>query len=93
MDRRRGFLAKHYPIWAGITAVHVDPLWEGVRRDVPVREYLRAVSTGPLAPLVFAITTLGDAMWLGVSFRTADVSRPTAEGVARNFLHCIASLT
>jgi hypothetical protein len=92
-DRRRGFLAKHYPIWAGITAVHVDPLWERVRREMPAGEYLRAVSTGPLAPLVLAITTLGDAMWLGLSFRTGDVSRQTAERVARNFLHCIASLT
>jgi hypothetical protein len=91
-DRRRRFLAKHYPLWAGISAVHVDPLWEKVCRDLPAREYLRAVSTGPLAPLVFAITTLGDAMWLGVSFRTADVSQQTAERVARNFLHCIASL-
>jgi hypothetical protein len=91
--RRRGFLAKHYPIWAGITAVHVDPLWDRVRREMPAGEYLRAVSTGPLAPLVLAITTLGDAMWLGLSFRPADVSRQTAERVARNFLHCIASLT
>ena len=93
IDRRRGYLAKHYPIWAGITGVHVDPLWERVRRGMPAGEYLRAVSTGPLAPLVLAITTLGDAMWLGLSFRTADVSRQTAERVGRNFLHCIASLT
>ena len=91
-DQRRRFLAKHYPIWAGISAVHVDPLWEGLRREAPAREYLRAVSTGPLSPLVFAITTLGNAMWLGVSFRTADVSRQTAERVTKNFQQCIASL-
>ena len=92
-EQRRSFLAKHYPIWAGVSAVHVDPLWEAVRRPVPASEYLRAVSTGPLAPIVLAITTLGDALWVGVTFRTADVARKTAEQVAQNFQRCIASLT
>ena len=91
-EQRRGFLAKHYPIWAGVSAVLVDPLWEGIRRPVPASEYLRAVSTGPLAPIVLAITTLGDALWVGVTFRTADVTRTTAEAVTQNFQRCVASL-
>jgi hypothetical protein len=90
--QRRCFLAKHYPIWAGISAVHVDPLWEGGFHGAAPGEYLRAVSTGPLAPLVFALTTLGDVAWLGVSFRACDVGRETAERVARDFLRIIGSL-
>jgi hypothetical protein len=70
LPQRRCFLAKHYPIWAGLTAIHVDPLWNGAPAPAPASEYLRAVSTGPLAPLVFAISTLGDVAWLGVSFRS-----------------------
>jgi hypothetical protein len=90
--QRRCFLAKHYPIWAGLTALRVDPLWGGARGGAQFCDYLRAVSTGPLAPLVFAVTTLGETMWLGVSFRTADVETATAERVAQEFLRRMASL-
>src|SRR5262249_3909990 len=74
VERRRGYFAKHYPIWAGVSAVHVDPLWALALPELPAGEYLRAVSTGPLAPMVFAISTLGSALWVGVTFRSADVS-------------------
>ena len=91
-ERRGCFLAKHYPIWAGLSAVHVDPLWQDEPDDALPSEYLRAVSTGPLAPLVFAITTLAGAMWLGVSYRTPDVGAEAAERTARAFLDHIRSL-
>jgi hypothetical protein len=91
-DQRRCFFAKHYPIWGGITSLYVDPLWNGASGATPLSEYVRAVSTGPLAPLVFAITTLGDAAWLGVTYRTADVSTEAADAAAQGFLRCIASL-
>jgi len=41
---------------------------------------------------VLAVTTLGGTMWLGVSFRTADVEAATAERVAQEFLRHMASL-
>jgi hypothetical protein len=90
-DQRRRLLAKHYPLWAGLTNVHADPLWRAAR-EAESPEYLRAVPTGPLAPIVFAITTLGGVLHIGVSFRSADVSRELAEGVATEFLRCIHSL-
>ena len=90
--QRRCFLAKHYPIWAGLTALRVDPLWQGASAGTQLGEYRRAVSTGPLAPLVFAATTLGETMWLGVSFRTADIDAGTAERVAQEFLRHMTGL-
>jgi len=91
-EQRRCFFAKHYPIWGGITSLYVDPLWNGASGASPLSEYVRAVSTGPLSPLVFAITTLGGAVWLGVTFRTADVKADAAEAAAHAFLRCIESL-
>jgi len=85
-ERRRGFFAKHYAIWAGMTSLNVDPLWRIAPGSGAPPEYARAVPTGPLAPMVFAITTFRGAMHLGVSFRTADVSRETAERVATTLL-------
>jgi hypothetical protein len=55
-------------------------------------EYLRAIPTGPLAPIVMAITTLGGVIELGVSFRRADVSRELAEGLTAEFLRQLRAL-
>jgi hypothetical protein len=85
-ERRRRFFAKHYAIWAGMTSLNIDPLWRIAPGSGAPPEYTRAVPTGPLAPMVFAITTFRGAMHLGVSFRTADVSRETAERVATTLL-------
>ncbi|TMH60863.1 MAG: hypothetical protein E6H55_10770 [Betaproteobacteria bacterium] len=91
-DRRQCFLAKHYPIWAGITSLNIDSLWAGPRPGAAALEYLRAVPTGPLAPLVVAATTLGGVLQLGFSFRAADISRDIIERVAAEFIHHIETL-
>ena len=90
-DRRQCFLAKHYPIWAGITSLNIDSLWVDLRAGAPA-EYLRAVPTGPLAPLVVAATTLGGVLQLGFSFRAADISRDTVQRVADEFIRHIETL-
>jgi hypothetical protein len=91
-DRRPCFLAKHYPLWAGVTGLDVDALWPSPRGLGPRPEYLRAVPTGPLAPIVFAITTFGGVMQIGVSFRRTDVSRELAAALAAEFLRHIRLL-
>jgi hypothetical protein len=91
-DRRQCFLAKHYPIWAGITSLNIDSLWVDPCAGAPAAEYLRAVPTGPLAPLVVAATTLGGVLQLGFSFRAADISRDTVQRVADEFIRHIETL-
>ena len=39
-----------------ITLVNVDALWENAGGKMPAPEYLRAVPTGPLVPVVVAVT-------------------------------------
>jgi hypothetical protein len=70
-DRRRRFYAKNYPVWGAITMLNVNTLWAAAGGRMPPPEYLRAVSTGPLAPVVMAVTTAGDLMHLGISYRSA----------------------
>jgi hypothetical protein len=91
-DERQCFLAKQYPIWAGITGLNIDSLWVVPRTGAPPPEYLRAVPTGPLAPLVVAATTLGGVLQLGFTFRAADISRDTVQRVAAEFIRCIENL-
>lgn len=91
-ERRQRFLAKHYPLWAGVTSLNIDALWsEATLRDAPI-SYTRAVPTGPLAPLAIAVTTFRGTLQIGVSFRAADVTSETATGVGRALLGQIEAL-
>lgn len=91
--RREGFYAKYHPVWGGVTPLNVDALWgKSGRNDVQSWEYFRAVPTGPLCPLVFAVTTAQNTMHVGVSYRTAAFSRATVDDVTASFRRCIDGL-
>ncbi len=89
---RKEFFAKHYAVWAGTTPLNVAPLWAlaGGRGAAP--EYLRAVSTGPLAPMVCAISTTDEAVNVGITYRTAAFDRSTVDGLVADTLARIRSL-
>ncbi|UCD35998.1 MAG: hypothetical protein JSU90_03965, partial [Nitrospiraceae bacterium] len=68
--RKEKFYSKYNPVWAGITNININTAggWPEYPGDVPA-DYLRAVSTGQAAPLVFSFTTLHDKIQVGVSYR------------------------
>ena len=78
--RRPMFYAKHQPLWAGLTNLNLSALWRPADGSAPP-DYFRAVSTGPATPLVFSITTAGDRLNVGVSFRTTVFLKPDVERV------------
>ena len=76
--QRAAFYAKSYPIWAGISTLNLNALWprtSPTHAADPPPLYIRGVPTGPLAPLVVAVTTVGDMLYAGVSHRTAAFRR------------------
>ncbi len=79
-------------MWAGCTPLDVDALWRDAGGGTPPREYLRAVSTGPLAPLVVAVTTAGEGLHLGISFRTAAFTREEISRIGDDILACLRRL-
>lgn len=91
--RRHRFYAKHYPVWAGLTALDVNRIWS--RTDDPRTgrlDYLRAVPTGPLCPLVLAATTTHDVLHIAIAFRTAAFSPSAVDDIAAAFLRSIDQL-
>ncbi len=62
----------------------------GVSGSAP--EYLRGVSTGPLSPMVVALSTSGDVVNVGISFRTTAFERSTIDGLVADILRDIKSL-
>jgi len=74
-EQRARFYAKSYPIWAGLSMLNVNALWARSNEAAAPPVYIRGVPTGPLAPLVVAVTTVGSTLYAGISFRTAAFAR------------------
>jgi len=77
---KRKFYQKHYPLWGGITNMNLNALWSQQDGGPRITDYARAVSTGPATPLVLSITTFGERVNVGLSYRTTVFS---TENVAR----------
>jgi hypothetical protein len=69
-ERRARFFPKHYPLWGGVTNMNLNPVWPQPEHG-PGVDYLRAVSTGPVTPLVLSLTTVRNVVNVGLTFRTA----------------------
>jgi hypothetical protein len=79
--QQQTFHEKNYPVWAGITMLNVDALWAD--GGLPARAgYVRAISTGPLTPMVVGATTAGKALEVVITYRVAAFERAVAESVA-----------
>jgi len=85
-EQRMRVYAKNYPVGAGMSSLNVNALWRDDGAPAPL--YVRGVPTGPLSPIVVAITTCGDTLCAGVSYRTTavtarDIDRMRADIVGR----------
>lgn len=81
--QRARFHGKAYPVWAGTSSVNVDALWPAAGNS-PVPGYLRAIPTGPLAPMVVAITRTRGELLLGFSYRTGAFSAMDVDKIAKS---------
>ncbi len=82
--QQRRLYAKHYPLWGGITNMNLNVLWQRTGSGAPL-DYFRGVSTGPVTPLVLSVTTVGDRVNIGVSYRTTVFSRTAIEDLQQRF--------
>lgn len=89
--RKRSFYQKHCPLWGGITNMNINPLWEEQAQEGPL-DYLRAVSTGPVTPLVLSVTTVGERVNVGLSYRTTVFSAAEIGMVQSRLADGVASL-
>jgi hypothetical protein len=84
-ERRKTFYAKSHPLWGGITNMNLNGLWEPAGGPAPL-DYFRGVSTGPITPLVLSVTTIGERLNLGLSYRTAVFSKREIQNLQGRFL-------
>jgi hypothetical protein len=90
-EYRKKLYQKHYPLWGGITNMNLNSLWPP-RPAEPPMDYFRAVSTGPVTPLVLSVTTARDVVNIGLSHRSTVFSAQNAGQMKIDFLRLVAGL-
>jgi hypothetical protein len=91
LERRGKLYQKHYPLLGGLTNMDANRVWPGPPESRP-EDYLRAVSTGPITPLVCSITTVGRAVNVGLSYRSTAFREPEIERIKDCFLKALEFL-
>jgi len=89
--RKRSFYQKHCPLWGGITNMNLNTHWEEQAQGGPL-DYLRAVSTGPVTPLVLSVTTVGERVNVGLSYRSTVFSAEEIRQVQSHLVDGVARL-
>src|SRR5262245_38305846 len=90
-DWMKKFYQKHFPLWGGITNMNLNSLWKQQEEEEPI-DYFRAVSTGPVTPLVVSVTTVRDWVNIGLTYRTTVFSVADIEHVKKFFLETVKRL-
>ena len=90
-EHQNSFFPKYYPLWGGITNMNLNPLWEqeGATRLI---DYFRAVSTGPITPLVLSVTTVRDVVNIGLTFKKTVFAAWEIEGFISDLRNAINHL-
>jgi len=81
---RKKFYIKRYPLWGGITNMNLNPLWP-MGDEEGATDYYRAVSTGPITPLVLSITTVRDIVNIGLTYKKAVFTPSGVETLISDF--------
>ena len=83
-EARKSFYAKYYPLWGGITNVNLNTVWEQNKEEGAI-DYLRAVSTGPITPLVLSATTVKDKVNVGLTYKKTVFPESTIDSFVSDF--------
>jgi hypothetical protein len=83
------FYRKEMPLAGGISNVDLSKDWPADHYPGLVTDYVRVSPTGPMTPLVFTTTTLGDRFNLGMTHRTGLISPDLAAVIAGTFVRLL----
>jgi hypothetical protein len=86
------FYQKNIPLAGGISNVNMNRSWAAEFHPRPLLEYIRVSPTGPMMPLVFATTTLGEDFHFALTYRPTIVGEESADKMAGTFLEWLAGL-
>lgn len=86
------FYRKDFPLAGGISSVDLRRTWVADWHPRVVHRYARVSPTGPMTPVVFTATTLGESLDVGLTYRTGLLSPEQADALARRFIDTLDNL-
>ncbi len=86
------FYQKHLPLAGGISNVNMNRSWAAEYHPSPLLDYIRVSPTGPIMPLVFATTTLGQRFHVALTYRPSIVNSINVDPMAGTFRDFLAAL-
>jgi hypothetical protein len=86
------FYRKRVPLAGGISNVNMNRSWAARYHPDPLREYIRVSPTGPMMPLVFTTTTLGNEFHFGLTRRASLIDDARAAALAGAFMNRLDQL-
>jgi len=79
------FYRKRVPLAGGISNINLNRDWPARFHPSPLLDYVRVSPTGPMMPLVFTPTTLGDHLHVGFTYRSNLIDDRRAKEMTRDF--------
>ncbi len=84
--RLAAFYRNYMPLSGGISNVNMNRAWPAKYHPSPLLDYIRAAPTGPMVPLVIAVTTIGKRLTFVLTRRASLVDRVRGAELARTFV-------
>jgi hypothetical protein len=91
-DRLPAFYRKRFPLAAGISNVNLNRTWVGEHFGNEITDYFRVSPIGPIMPLVFTPSTVGETLNFGMTYRESVISEELAATIAREFSDQLVTL-
>ena len=86
------FYRKRVPLAGASSNVNLNRCWASKYASGPVLDYIRVAPTGPMTPLVFATTTLGNHLSIGLTYRSAIIPPSQAAILGHEFISRLQQL-
>jgi hypothetical protein len=86
------FYRKRIPLAGASSNVNLNHCWAGKYADNPILDYIRVAPTGPMTPLVFSTTTLGDTLSISLTYRSAIIPPDQADLLCQKFISQLEKL-
>jgi hypothetical protein len=86
------FYRKRVPLAGASSNVNLNRCWAAKYAGNQILDYVRVAPTGPMTPLVFATTTLGNQLSVGLTYRTAIISPQQAAIIGRKFVNRLSEI-
>jgi hypothetical protein len=88
LSRRQleAFYRSYMPLWGGVSNVNMNRSWPAEYHPSPLVNYVRVAPTGPMVPVVIAVTTIGKRFSFVLTRRSSLVDESRGKQLAQAFV-------